>query len=107
MATLGWLTLSAMWKELTMDEFVCVWFETLQCWVVLFPNGETINQDFPAIGYAVNAALEKCNAGEADFDCVEDTGQFYRFMRDRTCPICHGDCASANPPVYNCPNKGA
>jgi hypothetical protein len=23
----------------------------------------------------------------------------------RDCPICDGDCAGANPPVYNCPLK--
>lgn len=24
---------------------------------------------------------------------------------DRTCPVCGGDCAAANPPVYNCPRS--
>jgi|GEM_PF-6376152 hypothetical protein len=23
------------------------------------------------------------------------------------CPVCHGDCASANPPVYSCPMQAA
>jgi hypothetical protein len=87
------------------DEFVCIWFETNQRWVVLFPNGETINEKFDAIGYAVNSALARINASEADFECVEDTGEFYRYVRDRTCLICGGDCASANPPVNYCPNR--
>lgn len=65
-----------------MNEFVCVWLETSQRWVVLFPNGEIIDQEFPAIGYAVNAALEKIGMSEADFDCTEDTGRFYRYERD-------------------------
>ena len=65
-----------------MDEFVCVWFEASQRWIVIFPNGEIIDREFPAIGYAVNAALEKIGAAEADFVCEEDTGNFYRYMRD-------------------------
>lgn len=26
-------------------------------------------------------------------------------MSNEGCPICHGDCASANPPVIGCPMK--
>ena len=62
-----------------MKEFVCVWFETSQRWVVMFPNGEIIDREFPAIGYATNAAYE--HMGDvAEFECTEDTGQFYRFQ---------------------------
>ncbi|AHJ10707.1 hypothetical protein P106B_24 [Rhizobium phage vB_RglS_P106B] len=65
-----------------MNEFCCIWFEQTQRWIVLFPSGEIIDVEFPAIGYAVNAALERIGASESDFDCEEDTGMFYRYVRE-------------------------
>lgn len=62
------------------EEFCVVWFEQSQKWIVLFPNGEIIDNNFPAIGYATIAALKKLDAAEADFDVFEDTGTFYRFV---------------------------
>ena len=64
-----------------MNEFVCVWFEASQRWIVMFPDGEIIDREFGAIGYATNAALDRIGVAEAEFDSVEDTGMFYRFVR--------------------------
>lgn len=64
------------------NEFVCIWFETSQCWVVIYGNTIRLARTFPSIGAAVNAALEWINAGEADFICIQDTGSFYRYERD-------------------------
>lgn len=43
-------------------------------------------------------------------DHLIDTGYYditpeqERELEGRDCPVCGGDCAGANPPVYNCPN---
>lgn len=65
-----------------MKEFVCVWFEKAQQWIVLAEDGTAL-QGYPAIGYAVNAALKEFGGAEADWDCVEDTGEFYRYILAR------------------------
>jgi len=64
-----------------MREFVAVWFEFGQEWIVMFPDGSVMRGDYAAIGYAVNAALTSLDAGESDFDCTEDTGTFYSYER--------------------------
>ena len=62
-------------------EFACVWFEG--GWLVLFPNGKTLDGFYPSSGAATNAALEELGAAEADFDCVANTGEFLRFEECR------------------------
>lgn len=63
------------------EEFSVVWFEQTQKWVVLLPDGTTINRNFGAIGYATAAVHELTGRGEAEFECVE-TGDFFRFVKD-------------------------
>ena len=63
------------------NEFVCIWFESKQRWVVLIDNGKVIDETFGAIGYAVNSTLTEIGVGESDFDCTEDIGTFYRYER--------------------------
>jgi len=65
-----------------MNEFCCIWFEESQTWIVLFPNGTTLQNNFGAVGYAVNAALAYLKAHQAAFSCTEDTRTFYRYERD-------------------------
>lgn len=62
-----------------MKEFCCVWFESTQRWVVVFPNGQIIDREFPAIGYAVEAAYEEMDTG-SEWECTECRGQFYRYQ---------------------------
>lgn len=64
------------------EEFVCIWFDRYQKWVVMFENGHIIDNDFQAIGYAVNSALSTLDRGECEFECVEDTGCFQRWVKD-------------------------
>jgi hypothetical protein len=63
------------------EEFVAIWFESTQEWVVMFPDGTSIRNGFGAVGYAVNAALEYLSRGEVEFDVTEDTGTFYRYQK--------------------------
>jgi hypothetical protein len=63
------------------EEFCCIWIEQSQKWVLLLPDGTVIDRNFGAIGYAVGAALDVTGRGEIEFDCVVDTGEFYRYMR--------------------------
>jgi hypothetical protein len=60
-------------------EFAIIWFEASQKWIVVFPDGSTIDNNFGAVGYATAAALEKLNMGEADFDVTSNLGDFIRF----------------------------
>jgi hypothetical protein len=62
------------------EEFACIWFEQTRKWIVLLPDGTTIDRNFGAIGYATGAVYELTGRGEAEFDCV-DTGDFYRFVK--------------------------
>lgn len=64
-----------------MNEFVCVWFEEPAGWKIVFPNGQCYALMYPAIGYAVNAAIAYLGGGESDWDCEEETGTFYRYFR--------------------------
>lgn len=66
---------------INIEEFAVVWFESTQAWVVLLPNHAVLHKDFGAVGYATGAALEYLGRGEAEFDCVEDSGEFYRFAK--------------------------
>jgi len=34
---------------------------------------------------------------------LAEARQAVALFEDYGCPVCHGDCASANPPVYCCP----
>lgn len=52
-----------------------------QAWVVLLPNHAVLHNNFGAVGYTTGSALEYLGRGEAEFDCVEDTGEFYRFAK--------------------------
>lgn len=66
---------------LTVEEFAVIWFESIQAWTVLLPNHLVLHNNFGAVGYAVGAALDYLGRGEAEFDCVEDSGEFYRFAK--------------------------
>lgn len=62
-------------------EFWCFWFESIQEWCVCLADGEQL-RGFTAIGYAVNAALERCCRGEAEFECTLDSGVVYHYEKD-------------------------
>lgn len=62
------------------EEFSIVWFEQSQKWIVLLPDGTTIDRKFGAIGHAVHAVFDLTGRGEAEFDCVE-TGDFFRYVK--------------------------
>ena len=66
---------------MNIEEFACIWFEQSQRWIVLLSNGTVIDNNFGAIGYAANAAYLNLQLGEADFECTEDAGTFYRFEK--------------------------
>lgn len=40
-------------------------------------------------------------------DLVDDLRKALVTFQDYGCPVCHGDCSSANPPVYGCPMQQA
>lgn len=40
-------------------------------------------------------------------DLVDELVKALETFRDYGCPVCHGDCASANPPVNSCPMQMA
>jgi len=65
-------------------EFCLVWMEHGPKWkgewIVLLQDGSTLSASFGAVGYALNAALEKLGRGESDYSCVEDTSTFYRYV---------------------------
>lgn len=62
-----------------MNEFICVFFDS-SGW--FFQTDQQVTGGpFPAITPAINAALATCGAGEADFDVVEDSGDYYRLVR--------------------------
>jgi hypothetical protein len=63
------------------DEFVCIWFETPQLWVVIGGGGRMIERRSGTIGDAVSAGLNYFRASEADFEIAEQTGTFYRYIR--------------------------
>jgi hypothetical protein len=63
------------------QEFVCVWIEECQIWRVLLGDGYCMPSPYHSIGYAANAAYDRLGLGESDFDVVEDTGSFYRYVR--------------------------
>lgn len=62
-----------------MMEFCVIWFDDPEGYRVLLPNGTTLPEVFPAIGYAVNAGYDHFKLGESDFEVTEDTGTFYRY----------------------------
>ena len=64
------------------NEFTVVWFESTQKWVAVLDTGSVIDNSFSAVGYAVNAALARIGCPEAAFDCVENFGDYMRYMRD-------------------------
>lgn len=61
-----------------MDEFWCIWMESSDGWLLVYPNGQT-RGPFPAVGYAVNAAYMELDAKESDFDCTENSGDAYHY----------------------------
>ena len=38
-------------------------------------------------------------------DEIERLQKLVSLLRSNGCPVCHGDCAGANPPVLHCPMK--
>ena len=71
-------------KTSEMEEFMCIWIEQTQKWVVLLPTGEVLDNNFGTVGYATNAALEKLNRGEAEFNVIDVGGRglFFHYKRD-------------------------
>lgn len=64
------------------EEFVCVWFHRGDGgWHVILDNTALFGP-FPSVGHAKNAALRVTKRAEAEFTCDEDTGCFYRFIKD-------------------------
>lgn len=64
-----------------MMEFALVWFEPSQRWWALFDDGEVIGP-FNSMGEAHIEVCRHTATGEADHDCLEDRGNFYRFIRN-------------------------
>lgn len=71
-----------MMEKHLIEEFTCIWFETSQKWVVVFPDTSVLDEDFGAIGYAVNAAFHHLNRAECEFITDENTGSFFRYVKD-------------------------
>lgn len=44
---------------------------------------------------------------KVDRSIVESLLETLKLFQSYGCPICFGDCASANPPVYRCPMQMA
>lgn len=63
------------------EEFSVIWFESDQKWMAVFPTGVVLDNNFGAVGYATGAALDYLGRGEAEFDCVDDYGDFYRYAK--------------------------
>lgn len=63
------------------EEFSVIWFESDQKWMAVFPTGVVLDNKFGAVGYATGAALDYLGRGEAEFDCVDDYGDFYRYAK--------------------------
>lgn len=63
------------------EEFSVIWFESDQKWIAVFPTGVVLDNKFGAVGYATGAALDYLGRGEAEFDCVDDYGDFYRYAK--------------------------
>lgn len=62
------------------DEFVVVWFESTQTWMAFSSDGCDIGMG-GSVGQATINAMQLLNVAEADFDCVDDYGDFYRYVR--------------------------
>jgi hypothetical protein len=63
------------------EEFSVIWFESDQKWIAVFPTGVVLDNKFGAVGYATGAALDYLGRGEAEFDCLDDYGDFYRYAK--------------------------
>ena len=66
-----------------MKEFVTIWFEESQQWMLLFSDG-TLLKNFPAEGYARNKAFEILGQDGPTMEVTEDTGNFYRYEPGET-----------------------
>jgi len=55
-------------QPLVLTEFYCVWMETINEWLVLFPDGTVLKDKFGGVGSAANAALLHLGRGECEFD---------------------------------------
>lgn len=62
------------------DEFVLVHFE-YRGWRAWDQNGKCHSDGKGCVGEALSEMLRSIGAAEADFDCVEDNGDFYRYYR--------------------------
>lgn len=70
----------ASMKPILPAELIAVWFESSQRWFVIGPTGDMVGAG-GSVGEAVGAAQRSMGAAEADFDCIEDRGDFYRYER--------------------------
>lgn len=44
---------------------------------------------------------------DAAADLIDSLESIVSDFQQYGCPICNGDCGSANPPIYNCPMSNA
>lgn len=52
----------------------------------------------------MNKNLDEVNPVDMYGRLLEALGDMVTTFHDAGCHICHGDCASANPPVIGCPS---
>lgn len=67
--------------------FACVWFPSIQRWRVIFEDGSTLPSSEHSMGLAVNAALAKIGAGQAEYECTMSNSEFFRYEKDNTCQV--------------------
>ena len=71
-------------------EDVAEWHERRGKVLKAMDGHETVNGDYAA---AIRAVIEE----------RERLRVALTMFRNYGCPVCHGDCAAANPPVLSCP----
>ena len=69
----------------TIEEFVCVWFEQCQKWLVLLPDGRVIDRGFKSDTSAYFAALDALGRKAEEFTGNYDAKGFNRYTRDDKC----------------------
>ena len=70
-------------KSRDVREFWCCWFTERQEWRVLLDNGDCLGP-FPAVMYAVNAALRDTGRAESEWNCSYVGQEMQHFEADES-----------------------